>query len=241
MKIKFHLSIAVMALCSGAAWATPITVTGSSSVNTLIPDHNLNGISDTITLTGSGIQSVTDVQVSLNISGGFNGDYYVYLMYGSGFAVLLNRVGLVNSTVNPYGYSDSGFNVTFADTAPNGDIHNYQNVSNPNGGAITGTWQPDGRNVSPATVTESTPRTAMLNVFDGGIADGGWTLFIADTSEGGIGSLDSWSLQVTGNPSTGPTVPDNGDALELLAMGISLLLLSRRHQLMSWARANTWR
>jgi len=97
------------------------------------------------------------------------------------------------------------------------------------------------RNVSPATVTESTPRTAMLNVFDGGIADGGWTLFIADTSEGGIGSLDSWSLQVTGNPSTGPTVPDNGDALELLAMGISLLLLSRRHQLMSWARANTWR
>ena len=69
MKIKFLLSMAVMALCSDAAWATPITVTGSSTVNALIPDNNLNGISDTITLTGSGIQSVTDVQVSLNIRG----------------------------------------------------------------------------------------------------------------------------------------------------------------------------
>ena len=63
----------------------------------------------------------------------------------------------------------------------------------------------------------------MLNVFDGGTADGGWTLFIADTSEGGIGSLDSWSLQVTGNPPTGLTVPDNGNALELLAMGFSVV------------------
>lgn len=162
-------------------------------------------------------------------------------MYGSDFAVLLNRVGLVNTIVNPYGYPDLGVNVTFADNAPNGDIHNYQNVSNPNGGVITGTWQPDGRNVSPATVTESTPRTAMLNVFDGGTADGGWTLFIADTSEGGIGSLDSWSLQVTGNPPTGLTVPDNGNALELLAMGFSLLLLSSRCPLMSLGSAHIWR
>ena len=228
MKIKLLLLMAVMALCSGAAWATPITVTESSTGNIMIPDNDINGVSETITLAGTGIQSVTDVQLTLSIAGGFNGDYFAYLVHGSDIAILLNRVGLVDGTDNPYGYSDEGFNVTIADNAPNGDIHNYQSVSNPNGSAITGTWQPDGRNASPSAVTESTPRTALLNVFDGDAGDGGWTLFIADTSEGGIGTLEGWSLQVTGNPATGITVPDSDNTLGLLATGFGLLLLFRR-------------
>jgi subtilisin-like proprotein convertase family protein len=235
MKIKLLLSMSVMALCSGTALATLVTATGSSTDNTLIPDNYLNGVASTITLAGSGIQSVTAVQVTLNISDGFNGDYYVYLLHGSSSSVLLNRVGLVNSTINPYGYSDAGFNVTFADPAPNGDIHNYQNVSNPNGGAITGTWQPDGRNVSPFAVTGSTPRTALLNILNGSAGDGGWTLFVADTSEGGIGTLDGWSLQVTGNSETSTAVPEPSTvvagALLLLPFGLSAVRHLRNRKL----------
>ena len=31
--------------------------------------------------------------MTLNLSGGWNGDLYAYLVHNSGFAVLLNRVG----------------------------------------------------------------------------------------------------------------------------------------------------
>jgi len=217
MKTKLLLSLAVMALCSSTAWATLTTVTGSSIANTLIPDNDLNGVASTITLAGSGIQSVTDVQVTLNISAGFNGDYYVYLFHDNVISVLLNRVGQVNSTINPYGYSDAGFNVTFADNAPNGNIHNYQTVSNPNGGAITGLWQPDA------------PLNALLNIFNGGAGDGGWTLFVGDTSEGGIGTLDSWALQVTGNSGTTSAVPEPTTVFAGLLLLMPLGLSAFRH------------
>jgi hypothetical protein len=37
--------------------------------------------------------TITDVNVGLQLSGGWNGDLYAYLVHSSGFAVLLNRVG----------------------------------------------------------------------------------------------------------------------------------------------------
>ena len=119
------------------------------------------------------------------------------LQHSSGFSVLLNRPG--RSTGNPFGYADSGFTVTLDDAAANGDIHDYQNVTVPGAGSpLTGTWQPDARNVDPADAMDTTSRTAYLSSFDGLDANGDWTLFLADIEYGAASTLDSWSLEVTG-------------------------------------------
>jgi hypothetical protein len=211
--------------CGASAWAQ-ITLTGSQTDNAMIPDFDLSGLSETISL-GSSIQSITGVELTLDIGGTanyqpFNGDYYAYLIHGSGMAVLLNRVGV--TAVNPFGYSDTGFDVTFSDGGS--DIHYYQTGSHTlNGeGQLTGTWGPDGEATSPLTVLGTSPQTALLNSFDGESSSGGWTLFIADCSPGGIGNLDSWSLQVTGNTGTS-TSPDNGSTMGLLVLGVSSLAL----------------
>jgi hypothetical protein len=47
--------------------------------------------------------------VTLDITGGFNGDLYVALEYNNTSAVLLNRVGL--SAANTVGYPNSGFDI----------------------------------------------------------------------------------------------------------------------------------
>ena len=75
----------------------------------------------------------------LQLSGGYNGDLYANVQHGSGMSVLLNRVGVTDG--EPFGYDDSGMNVTFADSAA-ADIHYYQAAASP---GITGgaSWQPD--------------------------------------------------------------------------------------------------
>jgi subtilisin-like proprotein convertase family protein len=199
---------------SASSWAQT-TLTGSQTPDTIIPDNDLSGLSETIVL-GSGIQSITDVQLTLDVGGTanyqpFNGDYYAYLTDGATTVVLLDRVGTApGSTVRDvFGYNNKGFDVTLADGSP--DIHNYQSGSYSlnAAGQLTGTWAPDG---------------GALSAFDGEGSAGDWTLFIADESEGGIGNLDSWSLEVTGTPATvAPGVPDNTSTMGLLLLGAGSL------------------
>src|SRR5689334_3241324 len=131
--------------------------TFTDTVNTAIPDGNPTGLSSSINVTGLAGQ-LLDITVSLDISGGSNGDLYAFLSHGStGFAVLLNRTGKTGS--DPFGYGDAGFHITLSDAATL-DIHNYGG----NGGALlTGIWQPDGRNVDPQLVLDSSPRNAFLS------------------------------------------------------------------------------
>ncbi|MBS0659956.1 MAG: PEP-CTERM sorting domain-containing protein [Verrucomicrobia bacterium] len=186
----------------------------------VIPDGNLSGIALSQTISTSSILSLDDVEVTLNISGGLNGDYYVYLVHstpgGTGFSVLLNRVG--RTTGSPFGYGDSGLTVTFSGSALN-DIHTYQTVTNPGGGALTGgTWSPDARNVDPATVDTIDPRTATLASFNGLNANGTWTLFVADVASLGQGTLISWGLHLQGVPEPGTVAAGAVGAL-LVAAG----------------------
>ena len=216
MKItsRFHSVLAASAallLLAARATAALITDFAAYSPNLLIPDSSLVGVADTRNFS-SLIDTITEVRVGLNIAGtpgagdAFNGDFYAYLTHSSGFAVLLNRAG--RSAANPFGYGDSGFNVTFDDTPAGNDIHNYQLVSNPGGGALGGIWNSDGRNVTPAAALNTTARTAFLTSFNSLNPNGDWTLFVADSSFGGTGRLAGWSLEVTGDtaipePSTG--------------------------------------
>jgi subtilisin-like proprotein convertase family protein len=176
-----------------------------SGLNLPIPDVNPVGTSDTQQI-GSTL-SIAEIKASLTITGStaFTGDFYAYLGHNSQIAVLLNRVGRSDS--NPFGYNDAGIQATFYDSAVNGDVHNYRltltgshSTPVPSPGVLTGEWAPDGRNISPASVQDMSPRTATLSSFIGTSAAGEWTLFIADLSEGGTGTLTDWSLEIVAVP-----------------------------------------
>ena len=174
------------------------------------------------TTTVSGLTNViSSIQVNLDITGGFNGDLYAYLLGPQGgFAVLLNRVGM--SSANPFSYSDAGFNITLSSGAPN--IHSYLDVTAPSGGQLTGTWAPDGRNISPGSapsVFDTAGTSANFDLFASTIPNGDWTLFIADLgSGGGQSTLVSWGLTIV-------TVPEPQTWM-LIAGGFGALLATRR-------------
>ncbi len=190
-------------------------------VNTVIPDNDLNGLQSSTTLSGFGT-SLTDVSVSLNIAGGFNGDFYAWLWHNNSMTVLLNRAG--RGTSSSVGYPDPGLNVTFSDSAANGDVHWYRTVSNPGGSVLTGTWQPDGRAIDPLSsqsAFQSALRTTSLGGFNGMDPNGLWVLYVADVSPGFQGTLVSWSLNVT-------AVPEPA-GLGLLAVGVLLWGLTKKN------------
>jgi subtilisin-like proprotein convertase family protein len=225
MKITFIKSTGALA-CLGITLASAAPVLADSatySPNVVIPDFNLNGIADTETFS-TAIQSISDLTVNLQISGGYDGDFYAYLTHdGTGFAVLLNRIGVTSSS--PFGSDDTGMNITLNDAAAS-NVHD----ASANGGVLTGTFKPDGRNVSPlapAGALDATPSTTPLSSFDGMDPNGSWTLFIADTSPVGIGTLESWSLNIDGT--TGTTgVPDSSSTLGLLTIGAGFLAALKR-------------
>ena len=195
---RSRLVISIVLGFSVAASAVLIVETHSfNGLNLAVPDGNPSGLGDLQPVT-SQITEIDSLTVTLEISGTWNGDLYAYLTHGSGFAVLLNRSG--RSATDSFGYGDHGFNVTLDDSAPN-NIHTYQSVTIPTPGTpLTGTWQPDGRNVDPDTVLDTTPSTATLSSFNGIDANGNWTLFVADLSGGDAHTLNSWGMTIAGIP-----------------------------------------
>jgi subtilisin-like proprotein convertase family protein len=157
---------------------------GGTSLNLAIPDGNPNGITTSLLVSGTD-SSLVDVNVTLNISAGYNGDLYAYLVNPNGtMVVLLNRVGTGTGSAiqSAFGYSTAGFNnVTLDDAATGGSIHNMQNP----GSLPTVSYTPDGGN---------------LSAFDSGNPNGTWTLFFADLSAGNTSILNGWSLDITAVP-----------------------------------------
>jgi subtilisin-like proprotein convertase family protein len=191
MKLKSALTIlaGVVAFSARAALYTY----NFNGINTAIPDGDVAGLTDTHSLSGMN-GWISDISVSVNISGGYNGDLYGYLVSDSGFAVLLNGVGRTGA--NPYGSPGSGMIVTFNDTTGT-DIHYAPGTF---GTQLAGTWASDGRNVDPVSVLDTDARTATLSSFIGGNPNGNWTLFLADTSPIGESSLNGWSLEISTVP-----------------------------------------
>ncbi len=196
-----------------------------------IPDGSTIGMSDTRNLTGIPFNTISDVQVRLNISGGFNGDLYAYLVHSSGFAVLLNRVGVSSSSA--FGYGDGGMNITFSSGAlQSTDIHNYQAAVGYNPFMLTGgtPWRPDGRNISPLSsgaTFDATVPTALLTSFNGINPNGNWTLALFDVSAGGgQATLNGWGLTIDGLTA----VPEPASIIEgsIAALGIALFVVLYR-------------
>jgi subtilisin-like proprotein convertase family protein len=216
------LPVAIASL-TVASWfpstaSAAVTWTGTWNVNTSVPDDDPVGYSDTRTPIFSLGMFISKVTVSLNFSGGWNGDLYAYLTNGSGFAVLLNRPG--RDTGAEDGSSTSGMTVTFDDDATS-DLHSLIDLEV---GAVDGTWQPDARNINPYTVVTGDVRTAFLASLNGEDPTMPFTLFVADLSAGETSTLDSWSLEVT---AVSP-IPEPGSHLAMGGLVAGAALLRRR-------------
>jgi subtilisin-like proprotein convertase family protein len=161
-----------------------MVVVVNASATLAIPDGNPVGVVSTINVSGLG--TISTISLTLNISGGNNGDLYAYLSYNGNVVTLLNRPGVTGG--NPLGFTASGYNVTVADGGSDGDLNTAGSPVN------GGTYYADGNS------------TALGTAYGSGSSTGTWTLFIADLS-GGDGSntstLNSWYLDINGT-----TVPE---------------------------------
>jgi len=202
MKKQFGILMLILVALTSRADLTNATF--SVTNNAPIPDANPVGVASPLTVSGmSG--STTNLTVNLNITGGFTGDLYAYLVSPQGsLVVLLNRVGM--SSTNYFGYSDAGFNITLDSSSAN-NIHNYQSAGgypgDLSGGQLTGIWAPDSRTIDPLSAPSLfnlTPTGNTLAGYDGLNPNGVWTLFIADLSGGGQSTLVSWGLTVVTVP-----------------------------------------
>ena len=162
-----------------------------------IPDA-ISSVTFNQVIANSHIFDLREVQVSLELTGdpvgqGWAGDMFVSLNrdLGGQTAILLNQAGVTVS--DPAGFGHDGWNVTFKDSAVNGDIHLAQPTA-PNT-VLTGEWQPDGR-LNPT----NTARPSMLSVFNTSSANATWRLNVADISPGNTMSLKSWTLTLIGVP-----------------------------------------
>jgi subtilisin-like proprotein convertase family protein len=151
------------------------------NVNTAIPQGNPVGVtfSQTVSDIPAG-ETVGGLTVSFDVSGGYNGNLYGYLVAPNGtMVVLLNQPGVTGST--PFGYGGSGYNVTLEDTAAD----NIQTTPETTGVQFSGTYQADG----------------TLANMNGSAADGTWDLYFADLANGGgTSTLQNWSLGITAVP-----------------------------------------
>jgi hypothetical protein len=146
----------------------------------MIPDADLSGWADTRNVTTMPAGTLQGVAVNLQLTSGWTGDLYAYLVHSSGFALLLDRVGQ-GAGVNPtltYGYSGGAMNVTLADDGFNGGT--YTGIHTFGGGNAAGFYNPEGSMMS----FLSTP------------ANGTWSLFLADMSAGELSTVHSWGLQM---------------------------------------------
>lgn len=193
-QLRACLTTAVILTAATAAWADSTSVT--DTVGLSVPDNDTSGLARQLSVSGL-TGTITNVTVGLNISGGYNGDLYAYLVDPAGdFAVLLNRVGV--GPGNNTGYSDSGFQIMLNDLGSFSNVHYYQNDSPIiTGGVLTGTWASDGENVNPqGGSVGSAPVTANLTGMFGSDPNGTWTLFISDLSPAGVSVLNNWTLDI---------------------------------------------
>jgi hypothetical protein len=183
MKTKYLGVLTVTGLLAAASASASLITTYNNNISQTVPDGNPVGITSTINVSGLGnlLSSGDNVTMTLNISGGNNGDLYAFLSYDGHIVTLLNRPGVTGG--NPVGYMDAGFNVTLSDGSY-GNINTYGSSSYTTyGGQVTGTYNPAGGSTA-------------FQSYNGMNPNGGWVLFISDLSGGDPSQsvLNSWSL-----------------------------------------------
>ena len=194
-------------LMAGSAQGQIFDFNSGNSVGP-IPDGNPVGVLFTGTISSlDPSATVSSLTISLNITGGFNGNLYSYLVSPSGTTVtLLDEPGAAQGANSGFGYGGAGFNLTLSDAG----LTSIQTAFEANGVQFGGggTYQADG----------------SLSGFSGSSVDGTWSLYFADlVSGGGTSQLHDWSLNITSAPE-----PGIGELLSFGLMGICGLQLWRK-------------
>jgi hypothetical protein len=176
------------------------TSSGVGTLNSTITDGTPIGTMNQIAVSGVtlGVGQTADIQVTLNVSGGVNSDLYAYLSYNGSSVVLLNRIGV--SSGNAFGDSGSGLNNVVLSGAGSANIHTLTG-----GSAVSGTYKPDGNNISPLGSASSFSAGGGSQTLDASFGNmspnGTWTLYFADVvTGGGNETLNGWSLNITAVP-----------------------------------------
>jgi hypothetical protein len=172
MKKQLMVGLAVLTVCQARA---AYDFTGGSIPDSL--DGGLVGVSFSGVISGlpSGYDLVSDLKLTFNITGGYNHDLYAHLVSPNGTLVeLFNQPGSLYS-------SGSGFSVTLGHLLG----PSIQTAGQTENQVLSGNYAPSG----------------SFTAFDGGTANGTWTLFFQDLSQGGGAStLNGWSLDLTAVP-----------------------------------------
>ena len=183
MKKMFGILLLLLAALAGRADSTN-QVFSTGTVNLAVPVNDQLGLTSTLDVGGiSG--STTNFTVNLDITGGFNGSLYAYLVSPQDkMLVLLNPAGMGSGN-----YFGSGNKVSLNITA---------------GGQLTYTWVSDSQTIAPlylaSAAFDAAPTSSTLADLDGSNPNGVWTLFVADLAGGGQSTLVSWSLSVVTVP-----------------------------------------
>ncbi|MEI7534751.1 MAG: proprotein convertase P-domain-containing protein [Verrucomicrobiae bacterium] len=160
--------------------ATAGNVSGSgTALSTVIPDNNESGVAYGLNFAATGLTiNPGSVQVTLNISGGYNGDLTVYLSHGAGIAYLMQ----MNQAVSGSGLNNVVFNTTAGGSVPTGGS-----------GALTGSYL---------------PASGSLTAFNDANPNGAWTLFFADRSPSDLSTLNGFSVSFGTTITPVPPVPE---------------------------------
>ena len=207
MKFKQLHPAGTLAIWFGLAATSQaqLTLNYNFTPNLTVTDNGQ--VSSVQTLGGlSGLTSITDVNVSLNLTSGnaadpmYLGDIYSSLTLGNSseaqrIAVLLNRAG--RSNTDAFGSGLSSLNVTLDDSAST----NVYGTS-----SSTGSYMPDGRlsaNPNGAGVVFASGSNG-LSALNGSVPTSDRvSLLVADYSQGGTATLAAWGLSVTGTINSG--------------------------------------
>jgi subtilisin-like proprotein convertase family protein len=145
------------------------------------------GLASTIASSGF-IGNIGSLTVTLDISGGNNGDLYAYLSYDGVLVTILNRPGV--SGGNPFGDPGSGFNVSLIDAAS----VNLNSFAGTAGLSTTGTFNVNG-------TSGNNGSAAFGSAYNGLNPNGTWTLYVENEVSGGeSSSLVSWTLAINAVP-----------------------------------------
>jgi len=160
-----------------ACWAqATLTVSQTFSPGVTISAGNPVGVVEAGSFTAANPgDAVVGITVGLNISGGYNGSFYAYLVAPNGTLVTL--MNMPGAGVDGFGAESSGMNITLSDTGAT----SIQNVTGGSGTTLTGTYQAE----------------QPLGTFNNSAANGTWDIYFADLrSGGGDPVLNSFTLNV---------------------------------------------
>jgi subtilisin-like proprotein convertase family protein len=177
-------TLITLCLLLTASWsqATLFRFPTSGNLGLAITDGNPVGVTSVGTVSGLA-PVISSITVGLNITGGFNGNLYAYLVHDGTVVTLLNHIGTGTFGSMASGFGNGADNSFLLTTGAGSDL--YGAAGNGTAGqALTGTFQ-----------------VAGLSGFTGSTANGQWTLFFADTLRGGgTSTLNSWTLNITAVP-----------------------------------------